>query len=69
LPEAAQKLQTLVADQGNKFQRILMGRHLVALGWTPNRHLGNVLAYVEAMQIEGTVSSLAEALTAAEALR
>lgn len=44
---------------------ILMGRHLLALGMKPGPEVGRVLKAVYEQQIEGTVTTLEEALAAA----
>ena len=46
-----------------------MGRHLIGrLGWNPGKRFGPILAAVEEAQIEGSVSSLEEALAMARSL-
>jgi tRNA nucleotidyltransferase (CCA-adding enzyme) len=50
-------------------QPILLGRHLVEnLGWKPGTQFSPVLAIVEEAQIEGTVTTLEEALEMARSL-
>ncbi len=46
---------------------LLLGRHVLALGVPPGRRVGDVLAHVFERQLDGTVTTLDEALTAARA--
>ncbi len=48
---------------------ILMGRHLLEHGWQPGPEMGRVLKAVYEMQLDGTVSDLAQAVDAASKLR
>ena len=51
-------------------QPILLGRHLIEqLGWQPGTRFGPILAAIEEAQIEGTVTTLEEALEMARSLR
>lgn len=47
---------------------ILMGRHLLELGVPPGPGMGEILRAVYELQLDGTVTSLAEATTAAQAI-
>jgi poly(A) polymerase len=42
--------------------RLVSGADLIALGWTPGRHLGEVLTQVQNLQLEGHVKTRDEAL-------
>src|SRR5207248_2954465 len=47
---------------------ILLGRHLLALGMSPGPRMGEILRAVYEQQLDGKVTSLDEAITAAKAL-
>ncbi len=47
---------------------ILMGRHLVGLGVAPGPQLGKVLQQIYERQLDGEITSVAEAITAAQLL-
>jgi tRNA nucleotidyltransferase (CCA-adding enzyme) len=47
---------------------ILLGRHLLALGLKPGPRVGEILKAVYEMQMDGTISTLAEAIEAAKKL-
>jgi tRNA nucleotidyltransferase (CCA-adding enzyme) len=48
--------------------RILLGRHLLALGVHPGPEMGRILATVYERQLDGDVTSLEQALAAARRL-
>jgi tRNA nucleotidyltransferase (CCA-adding enzyme) len=47
---------------------ILMGRHLLALGLTPGPRVGEILKAVYEQQLDGTVTTLDQAIAAARKL-
>jgi len=47
---------------------LLMGRHVLALGMSPGPQVGHVLKLVYDLQMEGSVTTLEEAKTAAMTL-
>lgn len=47
---------------------ILLGRHLIELGLKPGPHMGSILRAVYEQQLDGTVASLDEAMSAARRL-
>ncbi len=46
--------------------KILMGRHLMEMGWTPSPRVGKALDYVYELQLDGRVQTLEEAKRAAQ---
>lgn len=70
VPETDWLLQTAerlaIADQ--KPKPILLGRHLLALGWQPGPSMGKVLHEVFEAQLDGHVGNLDEALALAKTL-
>ena len=65
LPEAFYKIQELA--RGLKVEQykpapILMGRHLIELGWKPGKHFGPVLNEAYELQLDGVIVDLDSAL-------
>jgi tRNA nucleotidyltransferase (CCA-adding enzyme) len=48
--------------------RVLLGRHLIALGVRPGPRMGEILDLVYEKQLDGAVTTLDEGLAAARAL-
>jgi hypothetical protein len=49
-------------------EKILLGRHLIEMGVKPGKEMGEIVATVFDMQLEGTVTNLIEAKVAAKLL-
>jgi tRNA nucleotidyltransferase (CCA-adding enzyme) len=61
------RARAIGADQGPP-RPILLGRHVLALGLAPGPRVGEVLKAVYEQQLDGTVTTLEEAVAAARAL-
>ncbi len=69
MPARGGRLRQLVNEIGASVKPILMGRDLISYGWTGGPQMGRVLRAVYERQLDGTITNLAEALAAANALR
>ena len=69
LPDSAAKLAGLMAEVKDQISPILMGRHLIQLGWTPGKELGRVLRHVYQGQLDGLISDLPGAISEAKKVR
>jgi tRNA nucleotidyltransferase (CCA-adding enzyme) len=59
-----ERARTIGADKGPPAP-ILLGRHLLELGLKPGPHVGEILKAVYELQMDGSVTNLAEAIAAA----
>lgn len=63
LPKDAAKFSEISSSLGDKIEPILMGRHLLELGFKPGPEMGKLLKKAFEAQIEGEFSNLKEGLT------
>lgn len=62
-PENLVQIELIAQEMGNKIEPIVMGRHLIELGFKPGKEMGELLKELFHRQLDGDFNTLDEAIT------